>query len=315
MASIHVDQSLPICCALAICGGVFEVAATAITAIPSARQAAGLPVHYWWHHNLVTLLGNLLLQGIGTLLSHLVAPWFGPVSLVVPFFYSATLLSNMLIFGLLGETFTKNMRVGTHVIVIAAILLPLLGPTIQEDQLELKTLLWNHWYAQLWSALLLLGCAITGSLIVFGNICHYPTSLRIAILLLARASALSINLTVSRAFVLGPPTQHFLMGLAVLKVWSGAVYTYAIVVQSHAVEQARFVPLNATWAIVVNALTGILVREDWKVVQSWYGYICVFVLLALGCDLLLSVPSLLNSEHPDFGTHKRASLLLSSRHQ
>jgi hypothetical protein len=254
----------------------------------------------------LAIAGNVALQSVGSLISHLIATWFGPVSIVVPFFYSATLLSNMLIFGLLGEKFTKNMRVGTHVIVVAAILLPLVGPNIQEDQ-DIGILL-HHWYAILWFMILLIACAVTGTLLAF-DINKYNMNARTTILLIARAASISVNLTVSRAFILGP-SQVVLVSFIVIKILSGAIYTYAIVVQSFAVEQARFVPLNATTIIIVNALTGVIIWEDWRVVESWYGYICVFVLLGLGCDLLLSVP-LLNAENPEFGANQRASLIIN----
>jgi len=253
------------------------------------------------------LVGNIFLQAVGSLLSHLVAPWYGPVSLVVPFFYSSTLLSNMLIFSCLGETFTKNMRVGTHVIVVAVILLPIVGPTIQEGQD--MTILMKHFYSMGWFVGLIVVCTFSGCLLICGNtISKYSMNFRVMILLMARASSISINLTVSRAFILG--LNHEVLWLfIVLKILSGGIYTYAIVIQSSTVEQASFVPLNATTIIVVNALTGIFIWEDWKVVFSWYGYICIFILLGLGCDLLLSVP-LLNAENPEFGATKRASTLI-----
>jgi hypothetical protein len=303
MKALHVEQSLPICFALATLGGILEVAATAVTALPAVREKEGITMKWWvqW----LAIAGNVAIQAVGTLMSHLIATWFGPVSLVVPFFYSATLLSNMLIFGLLGERFTKNMRVGTHVIVVAAILLPVVGPDIQEDQ-DLSRLM-DHGYAKLWFGLLLVACAITGTLLAL-DISKYPMNTRITVLLIARSAAISVNLTVSRAFILGP-SESVLVAFVIIKLVSGAIYTYAIVVQSYAVEQARFVPLNATTIIIVNALTGIILWEDWRVVASWYGYICIFVLLGLGCDLLLSVP-MLNAENPEFGANRRASLIL-----
>lgn len=306
MKALHVEQSLPICCSLAALGGILEVAATAVTAVPAVREKEGIALRWWvqW----LAIAGNVGLQAIGSVLSHLIATWFGPVSLVVPFFYSATLLSNMLIFGLLGERFTKNMRVGTHVIVVANILLPVVGPNIQEGQ-EISTLL-RHWYSIVWFTLLLVACAVTGILLLL-DITRYSMRVRTVILLAARAAAISVNLTVSRAFILGL-NDAVLGAFIAIKLVSGSIYTYAIVVQSFAVEQARFVPLNATTIIIVNALTGIIIWEDWRVVSSWYGYICIFVLLGLGCDLLLSVP-LLTAENPEFGTTKRASMIIRRR--
>ena len=301
-----IEQSLALCCSLSAIGGVLEVGATAVTAVPAVREQEGKKMSSFLYF--VTLAGNVGLQLTGSLMSHLVATWFGPVSIVVPFFYSATLLSNMLIFGaILGlEFFTKNMQVGTYVIVCAVILLPVVGPTIQEDQ-DIGAL-FKHWYASVWFSMLLLAMSITGTLLMM-DITRYSMPARTFILLIVRASSISVNLSVSRSFVLGLSEAVFALFL-VIKIVSGAIYTYAIVIQSTAVDQARFVPLNTTTIIVVNALTGIIIWEDWKVMQSWYGYACVFCLLGLGVDLLLSVP-LLNEDNPDYGATRRTSMILA----
>lgn len=305
-----ITQSLPICCALAAVGGLLEVAATAVSAIPMIRETqwgepAGPCLVAW------ATMGNLCLQAIGSILSHLVATWFGPVSIVVPFFYSATLLSNILIFGVLlgSEFFSKTTRVGSYVIVVAVILLPVVGPEPQDDQNIIY--LFHRWYAIAWLALLLCATAATAGILAYG-IEKFATHHRFWVLLTARAASISINLTVSKSFVLSP-SHLMLVCFIILKLSSGFVYTYAILVQAQAVDQARFVPLNTTTIIVVNALTGIFIWEDWRVIHSWYGYACVFCLLGLGCDLLLttSMP-LLNEDNPMFTAHRRASVMFST---
>ena len=307
MESFPLKQSLPLCCSLAALGGLLEVGATAVTAVPAVRDTQGKPMNPWLYW--ASLAGNVLLQVTGSIFSHLIATWFGPVGIVVPFFYSATLLSNMLIFGfVLGlEFFTKTMRVGTYVIVVAVILLPVVGPTIQEHQNIME--LFSHWYACAWFGALLAAMSMTAILLCTSDITtRYSKPTRTIILLVARATSITVNLTVSRAFIMGPSHWLFLAFIC-LKLISGGIYTYAIVVQSTAVEQATFVPLNTTTIIVINALTGIIIWQDYKVVTSWYGYACVFVLLGLGADLLLSVP-LLNDDNPQFGLSSRATILL-----
>lgn len=304
----HLKQSLSVCCSLAAVGGILEVGATAVTAVPAVREKEGIEMRWWTY--LMALAGNIGLQAIGSLLSHLIAPWFGPVSIVVPFFYSATLLSNVFVFGvLLGEEFTKNMKVGTYVIVVAVILLPVVGPNIQENQDV--GVLFRHWYTSLWFIMLLAAAGITGALMFAIDISKYSMYKRTVVLLIARGASLSVNLTVSRSFILGL-SHPVLILFIVIKLFSGLVYTYAVIVQSRVVEQATFVPLNAITVVIANAVTGIIIWEDWRVVQSWYGYLCVFVLLGLGCDLLLSVP-LLNSENPEFGAPKRALMIMQGR--
>jgi hypothetical protein len=285
-----------------------EVGATALTAIPVVREKQGIAMPPWRSNAL--LAGNIVLQVSGSLVSHLVAPWFGPVSIVVPFFYSATLLSNVFIFGvIMREEFTKNMRVGTYVIVVAVILLPELGPTVQARQ-DIGILM-RHWYSSLWFCLILLASFSTATLLAVKDIRQLPMKTRTAILLIARAASISVNLTVSRSFILGP-SESVLILFVIIKIVTGVIYTYAIVVQSTNVEQARFVPLNAISIIAANAVTGIFIWEDFKVVQSWYGYACVFVLLGLGCDLLLSVP-LLMEDNAEVGAKRRAAIMLPRR--
>jgi hypothetical protein len=256
---LHVEQSLPICCALASIGGILEVAATAVTAIPSVRNAQSTKRPWWWKY--LFIAGNVTLQLIGSLMSHLVATWFGPVSMVVPFFYSSTLLTNMIIFGVLTrlEYFNKTAKTGTLVIVVAVILLPVVGPTVQEGQ-EIGALM-NPWIARLWFSFLVIIMAVTGIVIFALDIQRCSQRMIILILLLARASSIAINLTVSKGFVSHP--SHFIFELfLILKIVSGVIYTYAIVIQSTAIEcQSQFVPLNTTTIITVNAITGILVWE------------------------------------------------------
>jgi hypothetical protein len=56
----------------------------------------------------------------------------------------------------------------------------------------------------------------------------------------------------------------------VVKILSRAIYSKAIVVESTAVEQKTFVPINAVFVILINAVTGIVVWEDWRGMSSWW---------------------------------------------
>jgi hypothetical protein len=76
-----------------------------------------------------------------------------------------------------------------------------------------------------------------------------------------------------------------------------------------------FVPVNAATTILVNAITGMLIWEDWKVVQSWAGYICVFLLMGLGCTLLLGDLSLLQETAPETFRGARYPMMLRSNRE
>ncbi|KAL7548573.1 hypothetical protein ACHAWF_018867 [Thalassiosira exigua] len=306
MAPPVFEQSLPLCYALSAIGGILEVGATAVLAVPDEREKEGATLPWWLPK--VALASNVIMQLLGSLASNLFATWFGPVSVVAPIYFSATLVSNLIIFGfLLGlEIFDKIMIIGTYVIAIGTVLLQVVGPGIQADQVIGELL--RKPYASLWFSFLMIGMILSTILMLHKRYEEYK---QIAILLVARSTSYTLNLTVSRAFLLDP-TYFVLITFVVIKIVSGAIYTYAIVIQSTTVTQSKFVPLNATCIILVNAITGVIIWEDWRVISSWTGYICVFLLLALGCELLLSSKLLLTNDNPEYGAKKRASIIIES---
>ena len=128
-----IAQSLPICILLSALGGAVEVAATAVLAY---READERRTGTEWRKLAQSLaLGcNVALQLVSSIVGNLFATWYGPISIVGPIFLSSQLLANMLVFGwLLGlESFNKDMRIGTYVVVTAVVLLPIVGPTAQD---------------------------------------------------------------------------------------------------------------------------------------------------------------------------------------
>uniref|UniRef100_A0A7S4K4L9 Uncharacterized protein n=1 Tax=Odontella aurita TaxID=265563 RepID=A0A7S4K4L9_9STRA len=306
--AIEVGQSIPICLVLSSVGGIIEVFATAILAYQDAQERqAG---ERWSTFKArVALAANVTLQVLSSVVGNLFAPWFGPVSIVGPTFLVAQLVANMAVFGsFLGlESFTKDMNVGTYVVVTAAVMLPVVGPAAQDGQDIVDLLI--TWWAQTWGAFNVFCMSASCVLLVTLDIQKLRESRRIALLLAARASAFTVNLTVSRIFILGPTTPVLIVAL-VLKISSGAIITHALVVQATAVEQAVFVPLNASALIIVNACSGLIIWEDWKVVASWVGYVCVFVQLVLGNYLLLGDLETLRSDNSKYGAAKSVKMVL-----
>ena len=145
----------------------------------------------------------------------------------------------MLVFGaLLGlENFSRQMRIGTYVIFVATILLTVVGPGIQDDQVIGELL--REPVASAWFSFLLLGMIVSTVLMVSRT---FEERKQIAVLLVARSTSYTLNLTVSRAFLLNP-TMLVLAIFVVIKLVSGMIYTYAIVVQSTTVTQSKIVPL------------------------------------------------------------------------
>ena len=128
-----IAQSLPICILLSALGGAVEVTATAVLAY---READERRTGKEWRKLAQSLaLGcNVALQLVSSIVGNLFATWYGPISIVGPIFLSSQLLANMLVFGwLLGlESFNKDMRIGTYIVVTAVVLLPIVGPTAQD---------------------------------------------------------------------------------------------------------------------------------------------------------------------------------------
>eukprot|EP00978_Attheya_sp_CCMP212_P047139 scaffold421239_cov42-Attheya_sp.AAC.2 len=281
-----------------------EVFATAILAVADTQTKAGIK---WSDCGLrMALAGNVILQVSASMVGNLLAPWFGPVSLVGPTFLAAQLLANMLLYGVvLGlENFTKDMRIGTYVIVVGAVLLPVVGPQTQDDQ-DIWSLLTTIQGA-IWSILVVSGMFFSCFLLLLtvrwpcskkakkddddeedvsevgatniDMLSRFPNEYhRIAILLVARAT-------------------RFIIAM-VLKVLSGATMTFGIIVQSISVPQSTFVPLNASFTILINALTGIIVWEDWKFALGNY--------LLLGDDI-----KFLDSENTNYGRKETLNIIL-----
>jgi len=291
------EQNIPICLGLSAVGGILEVFATALLAYADAKDKVGLTFSPCRQR--LALVGNLVLQILASIVGNLLAPWFGPVSLVGPFFLGAQLLANMVVYGFfLGlEAFSKDMKIGTYVTVVAASLLTAVGPTAQSGQDVLD--LMSRLYSLIWSGVLVGGMLV--SLIFLPCLSKFKKDMpKYAVLLVARSTAFTVNLTVSKLMVANPTFIYLIVSI-VLKVLSGGVMTFAIVVQSTAVQQSKFVPINASCIMIVNALTGIVIWEDWRVVQSWLGYVGVFVLMVLGNFLLLGNGPSFEADNEKYG--------------
>lgn len=203
------------------------------------------------------------------------------------------------------------MQIGTYVIVVAVVLLIVNGPASQDYGDRTFQSLITEIYALAWSLILFLSMMVTGVILVFVDLHKCRQWFKISVLLIARATGFALNLSTGKALIL-PMDKFWLTVNIIVKVVSGIIYTRAIVVQSTAVQQKIFVPMNAALIVFINALTGIIIWEDWRVVQNWTGYICVFLLLALGCGLLLGDLGLLQETCPDTFRGARMTMVVKA---
>lgn len=185
------------------------------------------------------------------------------------------------------------------------------GPGSQEYTATFEDLI-GEIYAAAWAIILLICMFLSAVALIPTMDLHTKKEwFRYLVLLTARASAFALNLSTGKALVLQNDKTWLIVNICI-KVISGAIYTRAIVVQSTAVQQKIFVPLNAAFIMLVNAITGIIIWEDWRTVQSWVGYGAVFLLLALGCGLLLSDLALIQESKPDTFLGARPSMMLKA---
>jgi uncharacterized membrane protein len=127
-----IQQNIALCFIISAMGGVTTIAARAVVLKQVQREKKGLGSRY--EKRLASLL-FFLLEGSSHVCSFL-APWFGPASLVLPTEGSSKLLSNVLVVGaiLQHEKFDKRTLVGTAMVAIGVIYLPINGPKPQDNQ-------------------------------------------------------------------------------------------------------------------------------------------------------------------------------------
>lgn len=262
------EQNLAACLILSAIGGMMGVLATAILAYPDAQKVRGNPWSPCAQH--MALLLSLLFQ-VGIAIATIAATWYGPVSIVVPTSSSAQLLFNMGMFGvILGlESFTKSMRVGAYVVVLAAILLPVVGPGVQQDQ-DIIALL-QQTRSIVWASLLLAALAISTVGLVVSNISRKQQQATGAtntenhnmfvFNLIAQTSGAVVGTTVAKMFVL---VEGAALGVCIA-IWlvSSLILVYATILQATTVVQGKFVPLSVGTKIAVNAITGELILALW----------------------------------------------------
>ena len=167
-------------------GGLTNVLATLLLALPDIRQKQGCPYPRWIRNTL--LCGNLLLASLNAGFNVL-GSIYGPVSIVIPTIQSSILLFNMIIFGaVMGiNEFNKKMILGTLVMTTAAVLLPVVGPAVQNDQ-DIENLLMKP-LSLIWYGALLFTNAVSGIVVMVLNLERLHEGLMITLLLIAQVSS------------------------------------------------------------------------------------------------------------------------------
>jgi len=61
------------------------------------------------------------------------------------------------------------------------------------------------------------------------------------------------------------------------------------IVSSTACDQGVFTPLSSVALIFANSVTGVVIWEDWKVIDTWLAYVCACFLMVCGVYLLAEI--------------------------
>ncbi len=325
-----VEQNLLFAVSLATLGGLIQVLSVLIIAWPehvqqtnpkkASRQFSPLFLKLLVPFNIFIQLFN------GA--ANTGAAIYGPVAIVMPVMVSSQLLFNIIIFGYLEmEFFGKDVQVGTFIVVLGAVVLPTVGPTVQQNQNILELL--SAPPSLVWTSFLFVGVVVSGVLCYCCVAGGGPKSenhetrikerwtwkaeslLTYIVLVTARvfSSVLSTSLSKTFALVSGGYT---LIASIVGFLICGVVLSTSVVLQATKTEQKLFVPIISCATQLVNAATGLILWEDWRVVQSWVGYSAVLVQIVVGVYLISSLDFFENTAEPNFGM--RQTLVIRNIH-
>jgi len=171
-----------------------------------------------------------------------IATWFGPVALCVPMGLGSMLLLNMFFYGLVAPIshFTKDMRIGTYIIAVAIVLLPVNGPGAQDDQ-DILALLQKP-YAFVWSVAMLVLLFYTTALLFLRDIKKYPSLVATLILITSQGAAVVCYNSAAKMFVI---LRGWMLGAAIA-VWfiASASLTISSMMAAVVVDQSKYVPVG-----------------------------------------------------------------------
>jgi hypothetical protein len=250
-----IQQNITLCFTLACLAGLCHISGRAVVLKQVEREKRGLGTSR--HEKLLSSLLFFVLE-CSAHVTYFFAPWFGPVSLVLPTEIASRLLFNVLILGglLHHESFGKKELVGTAMVALAVVYLPITGPR-EPDHQDLLEIVTNP-IALTWLGIVLVvyGTAVTLMLCLdLKRIQPCYTEL----ILLAVAACSYLGNTVSKLASLagdyGTLYSALLMGFGVLitVIWIIEVMNEPLYIRSF----ATYTPLNTGLGLVFSLLTGV----------------------------------------------------------
>jgi hypothetical protein len=278
-----IPQNLTLCFTLACLAGLCHISGRAVVLKQVQREKrrqgrAGSSTTTTSRHE--KLLSSLLFFGLecSAHVTYFFAPWFGPVSLVLPTEIASRLLFNVLILGgiLHHETFGKAELVGTAMVALAVVYLPITGPREPEEPQDLLEIVTNP-IALIWLGLVVVvyGTAVTLMLCLDLKTIQ-PCYTEGILLAVAACSYLgnTVSKLASLAGEYGTLYSAILMGLGVLitVIWIMEVMKEPLYIRSF----ATYTPLNTGLGLVFSLLTGVRISSRFVCL-----FVCLFVIMVV----------------------------------
>lgn len=298
MTSSEPTQNLTLCVAIMAFSGFLRVIATMVLAFPDfLAKNRGSPLggtaKQQKCYGVLFVCLHVLILTIAAGMS-IVGSFYGPVSIAVPVQTGSQLLFNVAAMGIVlnMRAFDKAQRTGTYVVFFSVLSLMDVGPGLQDGQ-DVMVLL-SETNALVWSTILSLAMVIaaifTVPLLRKDSGASEPSFFE-------RHSFLTLTIGVTVSNV-GMATSGKTLGILTGTEFAIAAVYYVVasllglifsIVSATSCDQGIFTPLSSVALIIVNMITGIIIWEDWKVIDTWLGYMCACMLMCCGVYLLAEV--------------------------
>ena len=309
------EQNLALCLLFSVLGGLLATLGKVIILLFEPKQGKGIGAEKKDKDSnprgvsRVCFVLNLTVQGLCSLcLTY--APIYGPVSIFRPTVLAALLVSNLIILGGIMKKgdLKKSTQVATFYCAFAVVILPLVGPGVQEGQ-DIEELLMKP-HALAWSVLLTSVFFLSTIYMLVNDLKRGGSFVAQTCLLAVGVTASVLSGTVAKAMstTSGSAKIALLLYYIMLQLsWVVENIYQALFVTSF----TFFVPLYSVLSLSLNAVTGMVVWEDWRVVASWPGYVSIFSMLVLSIYLLsdLEFGNSSNSTRNDVFLDKSQELL------
>ena len=206
------------------------------------------------------------------------ATGYGPVALAMPLQTGMTLLLNMVVQTVLRmKRYTKEMTAGTLVLVCAVIILVDVGPSEQHDLLEDPLPLLETVPAIIWNLICVAIC-ILGALGIRSS--NEGTNLQLISYSMAISSTTVLAASIGK--LMQETTGSVVYLFIALYIVLGVVNLYWSAKAAGSTDISLLMPVQSSITLALNCVTGLLVWQDWRVIEAWTSYIMVYLLILLG---------------------------------